>query len=45
MTKRGVGKVRHLDGKLLWIQNRQDFKMVHVLADSNVAGLGVVKTK
>ena len=25
VTKRGVGKVRHLDGKLLWIQNREDF--------------------
>ena len=23
-----IGKVRHLDGKLLWIQNRKDIKMV-----------------
>ena len=28
VTKGGAGKVRHLDGKLLWIQNRKGFKMV-----------------
>ena len=28
--KRGVGKVRHLEGKLLWIQSRKDFKMVQL---------------
>ena len=39
VTKRGVGKVMHLDGKLLWIQNRKDFKMVHVPTDSNMADL------
>ena len=42
VTKREVGKVRHLDGKLLygkllWTQNRKDFKMVQVPTDSNVA--------
>ena len=37
--KRGLGKVRHSDGKLLWIQNRKDFKMVQVPTDSNVADL------
>ena len=37
--KRGVGKVRHLDGKLLWIQNRKDFKMVQVRKDSNMADI------
>ena len=25
VTKRGVGQARHLDGKLLWIQNCKDF--------------------
>ena len=39
VTKRGVGKVRHLDGKLLWIQNRKDFKMVEVSIDSNTADI------
>ena len=39
--KRGVGKVRLLDGKLLWgygfwIQNRKDFNMVQVPTDSNM---------
>ena len=33
VMKRGVGKVRRLDGKLLWIQNRKDFKMVQVPTD------------
>ena len=37
--KRGVGKVRHLDGKLLWVQNRKDFKTVQVPTDSNMADL------
>ena len=30
VMKRGVGKVRHLDGKLLWIQSRKDFNMLQV---------------
>ena len=41
-TKRGVGKVRHLDGKLLWIQNRKGFKMVQAPTDSNMAGLNTI---
>ena len=32
-------KVRHLDGKLLWIQNRKGFKMVQVPTDSNMADI------
>ena len=36
--KRGVGKVRHVDGTLLWIQSRKkDFKMVQVPTNSNMA--------
>ena len=37
VMKKGVGKVRHVDGKLLWIQNRKDVNMVQVPTDSNVA--------
>ena len=33
------GKVRHLDGKLLWVQNRKDFTVVQVPTDSNVADI------
>ena len=32
VTKRGVGKARRLDGKLLWVQNRKDLKMVQAPA-------------
>ena len=39
VMKRGVGKVRHLDGKLLWDQSRRDFKMVQVPTDSNMTDL------
>ena len=39
VMKRGVGKVRHVDGKLPWIQNRKGFKMVQVPTDSNMAGI------
>ena len=39
VTKRGVGTVRHLDGKLLWIQTRKGFKMVQVPTDSSIADL------
>ena len=39
VMKRGVGKVRHLGGKLLWVQSREDFKMVQVPTDSNMAGI------
>ena len=39
VMKRGVGKVRRLDGKLFWIQSRKDFKMVQVATDSNIADL------
>ena len=35
VTKSGVGKVRHLGGKLLWIQNRSLF--VQVPTDGNIA--------
>ena len=35
VTKGGAGKVRHLDVKLLWIQN----KMVQVPRDGNMADL------
>ena len=31
--------MRHLGGKLLWIQNRKDFKMVQVPTDSSMADL------
>ena len=31
--------MRHLDGKLLWIQNRKDFRMVQVPTNSNMADL------
>ena len=31
--------MRHLDGKLLWVQNRKGFKMVQVPTDSNMADL------
>ena len=37
--KRGIGKARHLDGKLLWIQNRKDFKMIQVPTDGNIADI------
>ena len=36
---RGVGKVRHSDGKLLWIQTRKDFKMIQVPTDGSVANI------
>ena len=39
VTKIGVGKVRRLDGKLLWIQSRKEFKMVQVPTDGNIADL------
>ena len=39
VMKRGVGQVRRLDGKLLWIQSRKDVKMVQVPADSNMADI------
>ena len=39
VTKRGVGKVRRLDGKLLWIQNIEDFTMVQVPTDNNMADI------
>ena len=39
VMKRGVGKARHLDGKLLWIQNRKDFKMIQVPTDGNIADI------
>ena len=44
VMKRGVGKVRHLDGQLLWVQNTKDFKMVQVPTDSNTAELGGQRT-
>ena len=37
--KRGVGKVRHVDGKLLRVPKREDFKTLQVAADSNMADL------
>ena len=37
VMKRGVGKVRHLDGTLLWNQNRKGFNMVQVPTGSNMA--------
>ena len=37
VVKRGFGKVRHLDEKLLWIQSREDFNMVQAPTDSNAA--------
>ena len=37
VTERGVGKVRHLDGKLLWVQSRKDFNMIQVPTDGNIA--------
>ena len=39
VVMRGVGKVRHLDGKLLWIQNRKEFNMVQVPTGSNMADI------
>ena len=32
--------MRHLDGKLLWIQSRKDFKMAQASTDSNIADIG-----
>ena len=31
--------MRHLDGMLLWIQNRKDFNMVQAPTDSNMADI------
>ena len=39
VMKRGVGQVRHSDGKLLWNQSRKDFKMAQVPTDSNMADI------
>ena len=39
VTKKGVGKVRHLDRRLLWVQNRKDFKIVQVPTNSDMADL------
>ena len=39
VMKRGVRKVRHLDGKSLWIQNRKDFIMLQVPTDSDMADI------
>ena len=39
VMKRRVGKVIHLDGKLLWIQDRKDFKTVQAPADRNKADI------
>ena len=39
LMKRGVGQVRHLDGKLLWVDSRKDFKIVQIPTDSNMADI------
>ena len=42
-NKRGVGRIRHLSGKLLWIQGRTaggDIIVIQVSTDLNIADLG-----
>ena len=41
VVKGGVGKVRHLDGELLWVQNRNDFtmRMAQGATDSNMVDI------
>ena len=37
--KRGCGKIRRLDGKLLWIQSRRDIGFLHISTQLNVTDL------
>ena len=39
VMKRGVGKVRHLDGKLLWVQSGKDFNGAQVPTGSSMADI------
>ena len=38
-NKRGCGKIRHMDQKLLWLQMRKDMEFLHISTDFNIANL------
>ena len=42
VMKGGFGKVRHLDGKLPWIQNRQDLNTVQVPTDGKMTDINTL---